>query len=57
MDAFERSPNDSILVMRAKQDGKVITAKQVIITAVVAQVAGIRRFRDHGEASHLRAQI
>lgn len=49
--------NDSILAMRAKKDGKVITAKQVIITAVVVEVAGIRRFRDHGEASLLRAKI
>ena len=59
-DAFERSPNDSILVMRAKKDGKVITADQVI-TAAVVRVAGIIRFRDHGErvgqASHFRAPI
>ena len=42
-DAFERSPNDSI-PMREKKDGKVI-----IITVVVVAVAGIIRFRDHGE--------
>ena len=56
MDAFERSPNDSI-PMREKKDGKVI----IITVVVVVRVAGIIRFRDHGErvgqASHLRAQI
>ena len=51
-DAFERSPNDSI-PMREKKDGKVI----IITVVVVVRVAGIMRFRDHGEASHLRAQI